>query len=210
MAGLSIIKSTLVIAFALLPASLVAQTDEMPFPEWADLAAVVTAQLAEIGHYEPGDIIARDDVAPLWDQFAEMGWTVDAKVRKEFDEHLLPKNDFLVKQLRATKSSRLFMRQIAGLPEGYDRIDHLRRLPYGERRVKELIRGPDGYKLIEYMTTSPGGKNLGKQLSQAPGGKGFNKGTGTIYTEKMLLESLQEQYETDAELRKKLMPTPAQ
>ncbi|MDA0834874.1 MAG: hypothetical protein O2955_14015 [Planctomycetota bacterium] len=195
MTRISLIDAMFVLAIAVMPATLVAQTETQPFPEWTDVEAAVQIQLAEISYYEPGDIIAQDDVAPLWDQFAEIGWTVDTDVRKEYTQHLLPSSDFLVKKLRETKLSRKFMRQIARLPNGYDRTDRLRRLPYGERRIKELIRGPDGYKLIEYMTTSEGGKNLGRQLSRDPGGKNFNSTTGILYTETMLLESLKSRYD---------------
>ncbi|MFN0199561.1 MAG: hypothetical protein ACKVT0_22645 [Planctomycetaceae bacterium] len=182
---------------------LIAQTEDEKFPSWSDIESAVNQQLHEITDYEEKDLVAREEVEPLWKTFDALGWKVDRKSQKSIEDQLLPKSDFLVKQLRSSKSARTFMRQVAEMPGGYDRIDHLRQMKYGERRIQELIRGPDGYKLIEYMTESTGGKNFGKQLSNAPGGKDFNKPTGRIYTEKSLLERLKVPYDKAAELHAK-------
>jgi hypothetical protein len=86
------------------------------------------------------------------------------------------------------------MRQSAGFPLAYDRMDHLERLSDGQRILDRLVDGPDGYKLIEYLTSAPGGKNMGKMLTEAPHGVDFNKPTGRIYTQEQLLDRLKESH----------------
>jgi hypothetical protein len=103
----------------------------------------------------------------------------------------LPDGDWLAKQLRS-KKGKLFMRNVAKHPDGFDRIDRLRRMPGGEKQLAELIQSPEGFKMVEYMTTTPGGKNLGKQLAKGKNGANFNEPTGRLYTEKQLIERLKQ------------------
>jgi hypothetical protein len=98
-------------------------------------------------------------------------------------------DEFLTQQLRTPNGMR-FMRRIAKLNDGYDRVDRLIRLPQGRQTVLALIANPRGDQLIEYMITTPGGKELGRMLSQDPRGTNFNRITGRIYTASLLLDRL--------------------
>ncbi|HLA85959.1 MAG TPA: hypothetical protein VJL29_14300 [Thermoguttaceae bacterium] len=160
-------------------------------PKWDDVKKAVMAYFERLPDYKRGDLLSRSQVEPVFGALERLGWRVAA--RKALVESVLPDNDPLVQQLR-TPAGRKFARQVAGVPDGYDRLDRLRRLPRGRQNVENLIRGPDGYLMIEYMTTTPGGRNLGGMLSRAPKGKGFNQSTGRIYTVDMLLERLKQEY----------------
>ncbi len=93
------------------------------------------------------------------------------------------------------------MREIAGVPEGFDRLDRLRRLPDGQKRMKELIADPGGSTMIQYLATMPGGKNMGRQLSSKKHGD-FNASTKRIYTEAQLLAELKTRYEAESKIRR--------
>ncbi len=145
-----------------------------------------------LDNFRQTDLIAREDVEPLLKKLAAAGLVV--KKPDDLLNLLLTKNDFLYVELH-TSAGRKFMRRIASYPDGYDRLDRLRRLPRGMQTVRDLIRGPGGERMIEYMTTAAGGKALGKQLSQDPNGANFNAPTGRIYTVRNLLDYLKEQYD---------------
>jgi hypothetical protein len=177
-------------------------TEPRPLPEWKDVQAAVAGHFAGQAAYQPGDLLSQGEVTPLFPKLAALNWTVVDS--REITALLLPDNDFLVTQLQ-TRAGRKFMRRIAHLPGGYDRIDRLRGMDRGRQRVRELIQGPDGDKLIEYLTTTPQGKNLGRSLSQGTGGKEFNKPTQKLYTEQDLLRRLQTSYQAEAARRQALL-----
>jgi hypothetical protein len=143
-------------------------------------------------NFETNDLIVREDIETLPKKLAAAGLTL--KKPEDMFNRLLSKNDFLYVELNS-KNGRQFMRHIAEMPLGYDRLDRLSQLPLGKQTVRDLIRGPDGQKMIEYMTTTSGGIELGKQLSNSPKGAGFNDPTGRIYTVQNLLDYLKEQFE---------------
>ncbi len=153
----------------------------------AEVEPMVKKHFAGLPDYQPGDIISRSNVEPLFAQLADRGWNVAD--RKAVLAAVPADDNFLVTSFR-TKSGRKFMRDVAKYPEAYDRLDRLARLPYGKLAIRRLIRGPDGYRMIEYMTTTRGGIELGKQLSNAPQGKNFNRPTGRLYTAELLLKRL--------------------
>ena len=175
--------------------------DEPKFPSLDEVKATTTAHLAEPSDYQPGDLLSRGDVTRLFPKLAVLGWKVADQ--REITELLLTDADFLVTQLR-TRSGRKFMRRIALLPDGYDRLDRLRGMPGGERQIRELIKSPGGDKLIEYMTTTPQGANLGRSLSRGTGGKGFNKPTPRLYTEQDLIGRLETSYRAEVARREAL------
>ena len=139
--------------------------------------------------YQPGGIITRSEVKPIFQRLAKMGHRVAAPNAKKILEQVLADDAFLVRELRTPKG-RKFMARIADYPLAYDRLDRLARLPRGRRIAGDLIHGPGGYKMIEYLTTARGGAELGKMLSKSPKGARFNKPTGRIYTVDMLLSRL--------------------
>jgi len=165
--------------------------DPPPLPPWSAVQASVSQYFQGLPEFDPGGILARGEVAPLFERLAALGWEVPD--RGEILSQVPADNEFLVVQLR-TPAGRKFAARIRGYPGGYDRLERLSRLPQGKQMVRDLIRGPGGEKLIQYLAEAQGGAEMGRMLSATPRGKGFQKPTGRIYTAAMLLERLQESY----------------
>jgi len=161
-------------------------------PKFNKVEEAVRGHLRKQSGYRSGDILSREQVQPVFRELERIGWRVAGQTA--ILQAVLPDSHPLVRLLR-TPSGKKFARQIATVPEGYDRLYRLSRLPDGLQKIGVLIKGPDGYLMIKYMTTTPGGMELGRMLSQTPGGKGFNKPTGHIYTEDMLVDRLREEYD---------------
>lgn len=167
-------------------------------PPWDEVQKVVDQQLNSVANYQPGDLITRNQVDPIFDKLSRLGWNVADRV--EIVNAVKRDDDLMVRQLRSA-AGRKFMRQVNAMPLSFDRIDRLDRLTMGPQTVDSLITGPDGYKMIQYMTTSPNGHNLGKMLSQDPHGANFNSPTGRIYTAEDLLGRLNKSYEAALQSR---------
>ena len=130
-------------------------------PSLTAVRAVVLRELVDPPARIPGDIIARSEVKPVFDQLRLMGWSV-------LDEKAILKQvpgdtDFVLQRLR-TSQGRRFMRKVARYPQAYDRLYRLATLPHGRQTVDRLIRSKGGDQFIAYLTESRGGKNLGKML----------------------------------------------
>jgi hypothetical protein len=166
-----------------------------PLPPFDEVTQAVEKHFAQARAYRSGDILTREAVAPLFARLEKIHWKVED--RAEIEQQLLPGSDWMARQF-ATPSGRAFMRKMADLPHGFDRVDRLRRMPGGERQLADLVRSKDGYKMVEYMTTTRNGKNLGRLLSQAIDGSDFNNPTGRIYTELDLLKRLKKSYEVQS------------
>lgn len=132
-------------------------------------------------------LITHTDALLLLGALESQGWKSDSKAT--ILAATLPEGHVLVQKLRTPKG-RSFATQVAAVPLGFDRLDHLSRLPDGRQLLDRLIDGPDGYKLIEYLAQAEGGRAAGVELSAAPGGAKFNEPTGRIYTLKQLRERL--------------------
>lgn len=172
-------------AVAATPAS---SPKDKPIPPFVEVRQDVERYFRAMPDFQLGDLLTRDDVAPLLAQL-QRTWLSPVDAGKIL-EKVPVKGEFLVNQL-STPDGRKFMRSIAAYPDGYDRLDRLSRMPHGQQTVSALVRGPGGAKMIQYMTETPGGRELGKQLSNAPTGRDFNAPTGRIYTVAMLLDQLQ-------------------
>ncbi|QGQ23018.1 hypothetical protein F1728_10205 [Gimesia benthica] len=171
--------------------------DAMPpkkLPKLSEVMSIAREYFTNRKGYESGDLLTSNDVKPLFRELQQAGWKV--KAEKVILSRMHTNSDFLASQLSTPKGVK-FMRKIAKMPGGYDRLDHLLKMPYGKRRIKEFIDSPGGYTMIEYMTTTQGGKNLGKYLSQTKTGKGFNQPTDMIYTQTELLQVIQETYQAE-------------
>ena len=163
-----------------------------PLPKFEDAKTMLVRHFQSLPSYQPGGILAKSEVEPIFKHLRQMGWRVADQ--KAILDQVPADNSFLVRELR-TPAGRKFTTHIAKYPDGYDRLDRLSRLPQGKKLVRDFIRGPEGYKMLQYMTETRGGKNMGKLLSKAPKGKNFNKPTGRIYTLDMLLDALKKQYD---------------
>lgn len=185
----ALVPSLTLLASMCLPVS----ADELP--TWKQIEQVTTATLVDKNH-PAGTLLSQSRAQEALAALARLGWNVPGQ--KQLLDRILPDSDFLVRAL-STPQGEQFARQIARLPEGYDRVDHLRKLPRGEQTLHDLIQGPDGYKMIEYMTTSAGGKNMGTMLSQDPNGAGFNRPTSRVYTVDDFLAQLHVRYRYQTE-----------
>jgi hypothetical protein len=176
------------------------------FPTFEKVQETVERQLAANRSYQPGDLITVSVVEMLFRKLEKINWKVAD--RKDILKQVLPDSDWMARQFSGDRG-REFMRHIADLPGGYDRVDRLRRMPYGQQQIVNLIGGPDGYKLFEYMTTTQGGRNMGKMLSQGVNGENFNQPTGRIYTELDLVKRLKKSYDREAVRRLAIEKKPA-
>jgi hypothetical protein len=165
------------------------------FPSFDRVTRTVETHLTANRNYRAGDLLTTATVEPLFRKLEKINWKVAD--RRDILKLMLSDSDWLARQF-ATQSGRDFMRQIAALPSGYDRVDRYRRMPWGQEQLVELINAADGYKMIEYMTTTRGGKNLGGMLSQGVNGENFNRPTGRIYTELDFLKRLKKSYDAEA------------
>jgi len=158
------------------------------FPSFASVKKLVEKTLSGDRHYRSGDLLSQSQAAAVLAQLKSNGWEVTQS--RELLARVPSDEEFLVRELRTPKGL-VMMRQIAGMKDGFDRIDRLSRIPNGPQLIAQLIEGPDGYKLIAYLTETRGGKELGQMLDRTPGDGNFNEPTGRIYTEKQLLAELQ-------------------
>jgi hypothetical protein len=164
-------------------------------PSLEQVTGVIESHFDGLKDYEPGDLICRSDAAAALDRVAALGWKVPH--RAALEKLILPDDAFLAVQLRS-KSGVRFMRKIASLPGGYDRLDRLSGISGGKRIVSDLIDDKGGHKLIEYLATSDGGAHLGKMLAKAKNGTDLNKPTGRIYTVETLVKVVSKLYAEQA------------
>ncbi|MDZ4820403.1 MAG: hypothetical protein SGJ20_15665 [Planctomycetota bacterium] len=148
---------------------------------------VTEKALSETVGYQPGDLISQSQARKILLELVAVGMKVPNA--SQILARVPADDEFLVTALRTDQGMK-FMRQVATLPTGFDRVDHLSRIPNGQGSVLALIKGPDGYLMIKYMTNAPGGKELGKMLTVDQGGKDFNGSTGRIYTANQLVEQI--------------------
>jgi len=186
----------------------VAAQRERPLPRFANVENLVAQQFTRLSEdedsdypYKPGDLILREQVAPVFNRIKRLGW--DVADRQQILARIHQPSDLLAQQLLGSEKGVRFMRTISKYPLGYDRIDRLNRLPLGKRTVHDLIHKVGGAEMIRYMTTAKGGLALGQMLSEDSGGKDFNKPTGRIYTQEQLIEALKDSYKAEKERRKK-------
>lgn len=166
-----------------------------PLPTFKAVEERVQRTLEREADYQDGDLLVRSMVERVLNQLKALGWEVPRPA--ELLRQVLPDDDFVARSLYS-EDGRAFMRQIKGLPQGYDRVERLARLPRGEATLRSLVRGPGGAKMIEYLATAKGGVNLGAQLSKIPDAGDFNRSTGRIYTARALLVKLRSLHDESA------------
>jgi hypothetical protein len=177
-----------------------------PLPSFDNVTKQVQQLLALDPDYQPGDLLTASKAERILTKLDQLHWKVADG--REIVKQLLPDGDWMAEKLQAS-DGREFMRQIAKMPGGYDRVDRLRHMPNGEIHITDFIETPDGSAMIEYMTTTQEGKNLGNFLSADPDGHNFNKPTGRIYTEQEFLKRLKLSYDAEAVRRLDIDPKPS-
>lgn len=172
--------------------------------QFSQIERAVQAYFQQLPDYELGDIITRSQVEPLLRREKSLSWL--SAEQPAILNQLLEDDDFLVTQLR-TQAGRRFLSQISKYPNGLDRLDRLSRLSQGRKAVDNIIHVRDGYKLIETLATTPNGTALGNVLSKTQEGADFNKPTGRIYTQALLLTRLKQLYQEKEKAAKTARPT---
>jgi hypothetical protein len=163
-------------------------------PSFAAITAAVHQSLTRDAAYRSGDLLSASQVRAALAGAKQLGW--QAPDSKKLLDRVASDDEFLVTALKSERGTP-FMRQVAKMHDGYDRVDRLSRIPQGRQTIEKLIQGPDGYKLIEYMTSSKGGREMGAMLGRAQD-QNFNAATGRIYTEQQLLDELKKLYAATA------------
>ena len=164
-----------------------------PLPSLADVRETALRHFELLQDYQPGDVISRSEVEPLFVHLWQMGWTVID--RKSILHHVPTDGDYLVKQLR-TPAGRKLMREIGKSPNVYDRLERLSRLPRGRQILRELIGRPGGAEAVKSLAATTDRKKAVKLISKTiKVGAGFYKPTGRLYTVEMLLTRLEKSYQ---------------
>jgi hypothetical protein len=176
-----------------------------PLPSFDLVTRQAKQILALDPEYQEGDLLTAPKVERILSKLEQIQWKVaDAR---EIVKLVLSDGDWMAVRL-STPLGKHFMRRIATMPGGYDRVDRLRNMPDGEYQISDFIESPGGYTMIEYMTTTQEGKNLGTLVSEGVNGADFNKPTGRIYTERELLKRLRISYDAEDARRRGLDPKP--
>ncbi|HEY2840403.1 MAG TPA: hypothetical protein VGJ26_14700 [Pirellulales bacterium] len=160
-------------------------------PSFDEVRKTAIAYFDGQSNFTADQIISQSQVRGLFEKLQGIGWVVPEQSR--ILELVPGDHETLVRDLR-TPDGRKFSKQLAPLPNAFDRLDRLIRMPTGRSAVARLIKGPDGVWLLQYMTEDPGGAAMGRMLSHTPTGKGFNKPTGRLYTVSALINELQGVY----------------
>lgn len=201
-AFLVVLATAIAYSLALLYCAAASAADSSPvnekLPAFKEVEKLIVARFGSDDH-ELTDLITREQTEELFAEIEKLGWNI--RDGKQILARIPSESEFFVRQLLGSKKGRSFMRDVAPMPLGYDRVDRISHLDRGHQFVRDMVKGPYGYKFIEYLTETRYGKNMGRQLRDAPDGANFNKPTGRIYTAEQLLPILHEQYNAEKKLR---------
>lgn len=164
--------------------------DSNKLPSFATIESALVTQCAQQG-LDRTDIISKTNAVAMLDTAAKLGWKIVD--REALLKRVLPDNDYLVKELRK-KQGRNFVKEIANMPEGLDRVDRMAREPQGKYVINMLVTHVDGDKMIGYMTGPTSNQRLANLLSAAPPNVDLNKPTGRLYTVDNFVQELKKLY----------------
>jgi hypothetical protein len=180
--------------FSALGASAFGQSSE-PFPSWSEVRSAVESHFAALPEHEPGNLITVSDVAPVFRELEQLGWS--GVSRGKTSSQLLDDGSFLARELRSTPG-RTFMRRVSGYRLIYDRLDRVSQMPGGQKLIHDMIRLPDGHRYAQ-QTPHQGVPPMTDFLPKGVSGKSprvpdIDKPTGRIYTQSELLVQLEAEY----------------
>jgi hypothetical protein len=189
--------SVLVVFFCSFFAAQKVQAVTPKLPPWDQVQKIVEQQLSYTSDYQPGDLISRRQVNPIFDALATAGWQI--KDRSEIANLVCADNDAIIRQFRSFPGGKQFMREVGKSPFGYDRVDSIDRLrggnTLGESTIELLISTPGGYKNIWNIDTSSKKQISNWMLAPGSGKLDFNAKTGRLYTAKDFLTRLKQSYD---------------
>jgi hypothetical protein len=148
--------------------------------------------------WQDGDLLAQRDVKPVFRMLSAAGWTL--RDEAEFVRLVPPDSDWLVQTLRSPRGTA-FMRKVAPLGTGYERLDRLSQLPGGRRQIESLISARDGHLLLEFLETTELGRKTTAAVARTPSGRSFDDSTGRLYTARAFEEELLKRHATELERR---------
>ena len=175
------------------------------FPEFSKVEGLVQRHFASMPAHQPGDLISRSQVQPLFDSCEQLGWKV--KDSATILNSVLPDSNYLVQEFRTPKG-QTFMRKVATSPRAFDQLDQISRLPGGKLMIKDFLRFPNSD--LTFTDKSP--LDVGRlarftprdKRSGTPTQADFDKPTGRIYTVKDLVTRLRKSYDAEVERRGQL------
>ena len=144
--------------------------------------------------YEPGDMLARGQIEPLFRILYQMGWNVSDK--KSILKSLPADRDFLFQKFQSPEGKK-FMRQISKVPTNFERLDRLIWNKGGHQRVLAIMKLPDGPQLTEAIESIKSPKEIGHRLSTAKGAANSYRRSSKIYNATQLLERLAKSHAAD-------------
>ena len=170
-------------------------------PGFDKVEALVQRHFATLPAYEPGDMISRSQVQPIFAAIERLGWKVadEAAILNS----VLEDSNYLVQEFGTPKGQQ-FMRKVAATPLALDRLDQIARLPGGKLMVKDFLRFPNS----ELTFTQKSGFDV-SQLArlQPPDSRSgitqedLDKPTGRIYTVDALISRLRQSYADELKRR---------
>jgi hypothetical protein len=153
--------------------------------------ALVEQRLAENPKYHPGDLIAVDNVEPIFDELTDRGVNLDVNSgAEELFDSFLRDTDYLVVASHLPEGRR-FMHLVSETPGAYDLMERLSWSEDGRRLLHDLILSPEGAAHFKEMLTPSGLKKLKQVLAADPGSKQFGLPTGHIYTADGMLRHME-------------------
>jgi hypothetical protein len=167
-------------------------------PSFAEVDRHVRAHLAATKGYQPGDLLTRSQVEPLFGVLATHGWKVTDK--DQILALVCEDRDPLVRHLN-TSQGRKLMRSAGKDTAIYNRLHRLTMTEGGDAQLRDMMKLPNGIEVAKTLTNDPRGKDIARRLSRSPKAPDFSKPTGRIYTEAELVERLRTSFDEETKNR---------
>lgn len=182
----------MLLAVVLMPSAGAAERNA---PTMEQVEKVIADHLARKRDYQPGDLITRADMEPIFNRLLELG--VEPANRETLYDQFLPYNSFLASEL-SMPAGRKFMRQVSKYPNVYDRLERLSWMPAGRELIREMTQRADGPEVLLSLTTPQGAKAVEQIMAGDIRGQNFHLPTGHIHTAEQLIQQLRESHKQDA------------
>ncbi|MEX0586284.1 MAG: hypothetical protein WD176_06555 [Pirellulales bacterium] len=168
-----------------------ADAPQKELPTFSQIQRHVRAHLQSTKGYQPGDLLTKTQVQPVFAALATLGWKV-AEV-DEILELVCDDQDALVRHLRSPQGAKL-MRAAGKDTAVYNRLHRLTMTDGGPAHLRDMLKLPNGVEVAKALTNDPRGKDIARRLSRSPKAPDFDKPTGLIYTEAQLIDRLRTSY----------------
>jgi hypothetical protein len=147
---------------------------------------VVARHLAHNARYVPGDLLSREDVEPILDELADLGFRPFAN--DDAFDMVLPESSLLVILMRMPEGER-FMRRLAHHEHVYDRLERLTWSPQGRDLLRAYVASPHGVAEFEKLLALKKPSEITAVLG-AETAKNFELPTAHIHTALEFVQAL--------------------